>query len=52
MLTRESLMGLAESLEYLPGVPAEGIVVKTDQGRDCARHSFKVISNKFLQKFK
>src|SRR5690606_10301758 len=52
MLTREYLMSMAEGLEYLPGIPAEGIVVKTDSGKDHARYSFKVISNKFLQKFK
>jgi RNA ligase (TIGR02306 family) len=32
--------------------PAEGIVVKTDYGLEAARHSFKVISNKFLLKHK
>ncbi len=47
-----NFMNIAESLEYTPGHPAEGIVVKTDKSKEYQRHSFKVISNKFLLKNK
>ena len=47
-----NLLKLAESLEYTPGNPAEGIVVKTNYKKEQPRHSFKVISNKFLLNYK
>jgi len=44
-LTIDGLLRLAESIEYKPNVPAEGIVIKT---LDYPRISFKVVSNKYL----
>lgn len=32
------------------GVPGEGMVVKTNYGKERPRHSFNVISNKYLLK--
>ena len=52
MTNIDYLMNLSESLEYTPGFPAEGIVVKTDYGKEYGRCSFKVISNKFLLSIK
>jgi ATP-dependent RNA circularization protein (DNA/RNA ligase family) len=43
-----ALMELAEAQEYSPGIPAEGIVVKNNYDKSRPRHSFKIISNKFL----
>jgi RNA ligase (TIGR02306 family) len=50
MLTAEYWINLANATEYLAGVPAEGIVIKTDStnGR---RVSFKAISNVYLIKY-
>lgn len=50
--TTKSLITMANELEYLPNVPAEGIVVKTNAGREKQRYSFKVLSNKYLLKHK
>lgn len=45
-----SLLVMAESLEYGPKCPAEGMVVKTNDNSNLPRYSFKVISNKYLLK--
>ena len=45
-----ALLESANILEYKPGFPAEGLVCKTDYGKEQPRHSFKVISNAFLLK--
>jgi RNA ligase (TIGR02306 family) len=44
----DELLKMVDTLEYNQGVPAEGMVIKTDYGLDQPRISFKVISNKFL----
>ena len=44
----KSLLQLAETIEYDKGVPAEGIVIKTNNNEN--RQSFKAISNKYLLK--
>lgn len=50
-LTVEGLLGFADGVEYLPGVGAEGIVVKlNDKNEPETRLTFKVISNKYLLK--
>lgn len=46
IMTFDHLMKMADSLEYYKGSIAEGIVVKTEDNKI----SFKVISNKYLQK--
>lgn len=43
------LLKMANDIEYTKDVPAEGMVVKTNEDTQ-PRHSFKVISNKFLLK--
>lgn len=43
-----ALMEFADAQEYSVGIPAEGIVVKNNYGKERPRHTFKVISNKFL----
>lgn len=50
MASFEFLQKLASEQEYAPGVPAEGIVVKSAGGNEKPRHSFKVISNVYLLK--
>ena len=45
------LLSIAEKLEYIKGVIAEGFVIKTDYGIGFPRTSLKVISNKFLIKY-
>ena len=47
----KNLLEIAENLEYQPGSPAEGMVIKTNYGKENIRNSFKVISNKFLLKY-
>jgi RNA ligase (TIGR02306 family) len=47
-LTLEGFLQLAEEQRYGPGILAEGIVVKADEGQPL---SFKVISNKYLLKY-
>jgi RNA ligase (TIGR02306 family) len=47
-LTLEGFLQLAEEQKYGPGILAEGIVVKVDEGQPL---SFKVISNKYLLKY-
>lgn len=51
MASLDTLLEYASGLEYGPGLPAEGIVVKVNE---CTawRKSFKVISNAFLIKYK
>jgi len=44
------LLQIASKLVYSKGVLTEGMVIKTDYGKDHPRHSFKVISNEFLLK--
>lgn len=44
------LLKMANDLEYTKDAPAEGMVVKTNNDT-LPRHSFKVISNKFLLKY-
>ena len=46
----KALLTFAGNQEYSKGVPAEGIVIKTDFGKEHERISFKVISNKYLIK--
>lgn len=46
-----SLLEMAEKQEYVKNIPAEGIVVKTNYYKEMPRHSFKVISNKYLLKY-
>lgn len=46
----DSLLAYADTIEYAPKTPAEGVVVKVN-GRTPTRVSFKAISNKFLLKF-
>lgn len=48
MATIPALLKMAEDLEYVKNVPAEGLVVKTNSGDN--RYSFKVVSNKYLIK--
>jgi len=43
-----ALLKMADELEYTKGVPAEGMVIKTNYGKERPRHSFKVISNRYL----
>lgn len=45
-----TLLKMADEIEYGINIPAEGMVVKTNYGKERPRHSFKVISNKFLLK--
>lgn len=47
MTNRTELLKMADTEEYAPGIPAEGIVIKTNNyvGK---RVSFKVISNRYL----
>lgn len=47
----DALLKMADQLEYAPGMVAEGLVVATDYGKERLRHSFKVISTKFLLKY-
>ena len=42
------LLEMANLIEYDKNIPAEGMIVKTNYGKERPRHSFKVISNKFL----
>jgi len=49
--TVDNLLEFANGLTYGQGLPAEGIVVKTNYV-NCSRISFKVISNTFLLKHK
>jgi ATP-dependent RNA circularization protein (DNA/RNA ligase family) len=46
---KSSFLTMASDLEYQPGFPAEGMVVKTNDDPD-RRVSFKVISNRYLLK--
>jgi RNA ligase (TIGR02306 family) len=46
----KALLDMANRLEYAPKICAEGMVCKTNQGKEFPRHSFKVISNTFLLK--
>lgn len=48
-LSLEGFLALAEAQRYGPGILAEGIVVKVDDGSPPL--SFKVISNKYLLKY-
>lgn len=48
VLTLNYFLKLASEQTYIPSVPAEGIVVKTTDGKP--RISFKVISNEYLLK--
>jgi len=50
--TVDGLLKYAKSIKYDNGSPAEGIVVKTNCGKEKPRHSFKVISNEYLIKNK
>lgn len=45
-----ALLDMANKLEYSDGVLAEGMVVKSNYGKEFPRCSFKVISNAFLLK--
>lgn len=45
-----ALLEMANQIEYVKGVAAEGMIVKTNYGKEKPRHSFKVISNRFLLK--
>eukprot|EP01038_Epipyxis_sp_PR26KG_P014391 gene14391-19316_t len=49
-LSVDSFLNMADKQEYLKGVTAEGIVVKTNDQPHIPRVSFKVISNKYLLK--
>lgn len=51
MSSLENLLDYTSSLEYGPGLPAEGVVVKVNELTP-TRRSFKVISNTFLIKYK
>lgn len=44
------LLEMANKIEYNKGILAEGFIVKTNYGKEQQRHSFKVISNKYLLK--
>jgi RNA ligase (TIGR02306 family) len=46
----KNLLAFAETIEYSAGVPAEGVVVSTDNGLGSPHHSFKVISDLWLLK--
>lgn len=46
----KALLELAEKTEYGKGIPAEGIVIKTNYSYELPRQSFKAISNKYLLK--
>eukprot|EP01022_Parablepharisma_sp_SALTPOND_P036628 TRINITY_DN9_c0_g2_i1.p1 TRINITY_DN9_c0_g2~~TRINITY_DN9_c0_g2_i1.p1 ORF type:complete len:2097 (-),score=250.12 TRINITY_DN9_c0_g2_i1:27072-33257(-) len=48
--TVDKLMAYVETLEYYKGMPAEGIVVKSNRPEPERRISFKVVSNKYLLK--
>jgi len=48
----EDLLKHVENLEYYPGCPAEGMVIKSDMGKKEKRISFKAVSNKYLTHFK
>lgn len=51
-LTQDSFMALAEAQEYGPGLPAEGIVVKSDDPLWRQRRvHFKLISDVYSQKY-
>ena len=51
-LTVDAFLKMAESLEYGPGLPAEGIVINSDPiGYLGRRTHFKLISNKYLLKY-
>jgi len=45
-----AILNYASDQEYGKGVPAEGIVIKTDFGKEYPRISCKAISNKYLLK--
>lgn len=45
----KKLLSMADDIEYAKDIPAEGMVVKTNDD-NFPRHSFKVISNKYLLK--
>eukprot|EP01022_Parablepharisma_sp_SALTPOND_P013309 TRINITY_DN1771_c0_g1_i1.p4 TRINITY_DN1771_c0_g1~~TRINITY_DN1771_c0_g1_i1.p4 ORF type:complete len:483 (+),score=67.99 TRINITY_DN1771_c0_g1_i1:181-1629(+) len=49
--TVEDLLKYAETIEYYEGCPAEGIVIKNDNGKKEKRISFKAVSNKYLTHF-
>eukprot|EP00829_Urostomides_striatus_P001176 TRINITY_DN11389_c0_g1_i1.p2 TRINITY_DN11389_c0_g1~~TRINITY_DN11389_c0_g1_i1.p2 ORF type:complete len:109 (+),score=41.26 TRINITY_DN11389_c0_g1_i1:30-329(+) len=46
--TVDDLLKYAETIEYYPGYPAEGIVIKSDLTKKEKRISFKAVSNKYL----
>ncbi len=46
--TVDDLLKYAETVEYAPGKPGEGMVIKSDLDKTAKRISFKAVSNKYL----